>query len=95
MLKPVLDYVHGRVIDSSSAIFVPTGTADTVQRFEVLAVGPGKYEFGTFIEPPVKVGDKVIIQKQAAEGDTPADLYNKGEALFMASRIMAVIKDKE
>ena len=89
-MQPILDYIYGKEIETDTGV-VSTGSMEqTKQKYEVVAVGPGRYEVGVFVKPSVKVGDIVIIQKHSAEGDTPADMLNKGYALFMASRVMAI-----
>lgn len=89
-MQPILDYVYGREVEKDTGVVSGSELSDTKQYYEVMAVGKGRYEFGTFIEPQVSVGDIVVIQKHAAEGDTPPDILNRGYALFQASRIMAV-----
>lgn len=89
-MQPILDYVYAKVIDVDTGVVSQTDTTDTKQYYEVISVGPGRHEFGKLISPSVREGDKVIVQKHAAEGDTPPDLLNKGYALFMASRVMAI-----
>lgn len=89
MLKPLFDYCLGEEIKKDSAVVTTRETSDTRQFFKILAVGPGRYEFGTFIKPDVKPGDEVVIMKQAAEGDTPPEMLSSGYALFQSSRVMA------
>lgn len=89
MLKPLLDYCLARKIEKDSGVVTGADIRDTHQLFEIIAVGEGTYEYGQFVAPVVKPGDKVWIQKHAAEGDTPADLELQGLALFKASRVMA------
>lgn len=89
-IKPVLDYCLARKIEHDTGVVTGAERADTHQYFEILAVGEGRYEYGVLIKPTVKPGDIVWVMKHAAEGDTPPEMYNKGLALFMASRVMAV-----
>jgi len=89
-MEPILDYVYGKEIPIDSGVVSQNETSDTRQYYEVISVGPGRYEHGKLIRPSVREGDTVIIQKHAAEGDTPPDMLNRGYALFMASRCMAV-----
>jgi len=89
-IKPILDYCLAEKIEKDSGVVVGTDVSDTHQYFKILAVGEGRYDNdGILIPMPVEVGDIVWIQKHAAEGDTPKELESKGQALFMASRVMA------
>ena len=92
-IKPVLDYCLGKKVERDTGAVTGTDIRDTHQLFEVLAVGEGEYQMGIFVAPSVKVGDKVYIQKHAAEGDTPKELEQKDLALFKASRVMAIIEE--
>lgn len=94
-MRLILDYVYGKEIEIDTGVVSAGAVADTRQYYEVLRVGPGKYEFGQFITPSVSVGDRVVVQKHAAEGDTPPDMLAKGYALFMASRIMAITEETD
>ena len=89
-MNPILDYVYGKEVAVDTGVVSQDVATDTKQYYEVIEVGPGRYEFGKLIEPSVRAGETVIIQKHAAEGDTPTDMLNSGYALFMASRIMAI-----
>ena len=93
-MRPILDYIYAKEVKTDTGVVATGQQTDTKQKYEVLAVGPGRTDNnGNLIEPSVKVGDTVIIQKHAAEGDTPPDMLLKGYALFMASRVMAVTDD--
>lgn len=94
-MEPVLDYIYAQEIEKDTGVFSTEETVKTRQTYKVLAVGPGRHEYGTLVKPSVKVGDIVIIQKHAAEGDTPPDMLVKGYALFMASRVMAIVKEEK
>lgn len=91
-MHPILDYIYGEEVKEDSGVVTTTEISDTKQTYKVLAIGPGRYENGTFIEPSVKVGDVVLIQKHSAEGDSPHKMLSGGHAMFMASRVMGVIK---
>ena len=93
-MTPILDYVYGREVTTDTGVVSNVSIEKTRQKYEVIAVGKGKYEFGTFIEPSVKPGDIVFIQKHASEGDAPPDMLDRGYALFQASRIMAIEEKK-
>jgi co-chaperonin GroES (HSP10) len=90
---PKFDYVLGKEIQVDTGVVSTGNISDTKQYYEVLAVGEGRHQSGVFVPTQTKVGDTVIIMKQAAEGDTPPELYGRGYALFMESRIMAVSKE--
>ena len=89
-MRPYQSYILGKEIKKQSAVVTTTSVEETMQKYEVLEVGPGAYTSdGFFVEPSVKKGDVVYIQKHA-EADTPEELKEKGHALFLDSRIMAV-----
>lgn len=94
-IQPKGAYVLGKEIVMDSGVVSERAIADTKQYYAVLAIGEGEYNYqhNVYLEPQVKVGDIVIIMKQAAEGDTPPDLYARGYALFPLSRIMAVSQE--
>jgi hypothetical protein len=105
-ITPGLGYIFGQEVKEEAGAVTASEVSDTHQRYEILAMGdpdlralevfsglPGsvaskKYERNF---PGCKVGDVVIIQKHAAEGDTPPEMLSKGFALFLASRVMAVV----
>jgi co-chaperonin GroES (HSP10) len=90
-MKPLYDWVLAKKIENESVVITGADIEDSPQKFEVLAVGPGKYESGKFAEvpPEIKPGAIVWLQKHAS-ADTPDELKAKGEYLFMASRIIGV-----
>lgn len=90
MIRPKFDYVLGKEIMRDTGVVSMAGVSDTKQYYEVVAVGEGRVIDGELVPTTTQVGEIVIIQKQAAEGDTPKALYDSGYALFMESRIMAV-----
>lgn len=90
-IEPVLDYIYGKEVIANTGVVTTSEISDTRQTYEVIAVGPGRYDNGVLIKQSCKVGDKVIIQKHAAEGDTPTKMLGNGYALFQGSRVMAVI----
>jgi co-chaperonin GroES (HSP10) len=92
MLKPQYDYILGEEIVQDTGVVTTTDIEETKQYYKVIAVGPGRFIDGVLSVPTVEPGDFVIIQKHAAEGDTPPDLLSQGKALFMATRVMAVIR---
>lgn len=94
-IKPILDYCYGKKVERDTGAVTGSDIRDTHQLFEILAVGPGAYESGVLVEPSVKPGDIVYIQKHAAEGDTPKELEQKDYALFKANRVMAIVEHKE
>lgn len=44
-------------------IVIPDMGKDKPEMGEVVGVGPGRHEFGAFVEPQAKVGDIVLIPK--------------------------------
>lgn len=88
-IKPEYDYCLGRKIEKDTSAITGVDISDTHQKFEIISVGDGRLVDGVLHKPTVEAGDVVWIQKHAAEGDTPSELYDEGLALFQATRIMA------
>jgi co-chaperonin GroES (HSP10) len=80
--KPAIEPLHDRVLlkeiieergKTKSGIFIPptSGQDKDTKKAEVIAVGPGKYEYGALVPTRVKVGDVVIYswgEKLSFEG---------------------------
>lgn len=97
---PQFDYVYGEKVEDNSGVVTTTEISDTHQTFKVLAIGDGHREPSqndsrgfTLMPMPCKVGDIVLVQKHAAEGDTPPKMLSGGYALFQGSRVMAVLDE--
>lgn len=90
MITPVLDWVIAEKISKDSAVVSEVDIERTHQKFVVLSVGPGVYEFGEFIKPSCKAGDTVIIEAHAAEGNTPPEMSINNLYVFKAARVIAV-----
>jgi chaperonin GroES len=74
-------------------IVIPENAREKVTRGEVLAVGPGKFEYGKFFEPLVKRGDKVLFGKYS--GTEVKTVSIDGEDLLVMSEddIYGVIEE--
>lgn len=101
-INPAPGYVYGKRIVKDTGVVTGSDMADTSQRYEILAIGDNVLADQRLMEKlgftksdqekhRYKVGDHVLIQKHAAEGDTPSDMYSAGFALFLANRIMACV----
>ncbi len=88
-INPTLDYILCEVIKEETGAVSSADVADHWQKYKVLAVGPGRYDNGIFIEPVVREGNVIYVQKHS-EADTPPELEKIGQALIMGSRVMAV-----
>lgn len=88
-MEPKFDYMLCEEVKDATGAVTQSDISDNWQKYKVLAVGPGRYDHGIFIEPPVRVGETIHVQRHA-EADTPPELREKGQALIMASRVMAV-----
>lgn len=89
-IKPARGYVLGKETKSETGVVTTAEIADTRQYFEVLAVGLPARDYGIEVAPEVKPGDHVVVQKHAAEGDSPPAMLSEGYALFLQSRVMAI-----
>lgn len=94
-MKPLYDYCLGEYVNESNGLITTRSLQDTKQKYRIISVGGGRVIDGVLQKPPVKVGDVVIIQKHAAEGDTPHEMYQKNLALFQATRIMAIMEGEK
>jgi chaperonin GroES len=76
-LKPLHDRVVVQAAEqeevSKGGIILPDTAKEKPQQGEVIAVGPGKTENGTLIEPQVKKGDKVLYGKYSGTEVTVDD----------------------
>ena len=87
--NPKFDYLLCKEAKDDTGVVTTADVADHWQKYEVLAVGPGRVnDEGRLLPVDVKVGEVVYVQKHA-EADTPPDLKEKGYYLIMASRVMA------
>ena len=70
MIEPIRGKVAIKQLDpeemTSGGVILPDISQEGVSRGKVVAVCPGAYNFGTLIEPMVKVGDIVAYPKRAA-----------------------------
>lgn len=68
VVQPLRDRVILKRIEEEQeegGIIIPDAVKEKSQEAEVLAVGPGRWEFGSFIETTVKPGDIVLFNKYA------------------------------
>lgn len=93
MWTPKFDYLLCKEVKEATGVVTQGDIADHWQKFEVIAVGKGRYQDGVFIETESKPGDLILVQKHA-EADTPEDLKNQDLYLIMESRVMAVGKSE-
>lgn len=93
-IKPLEDRVLLRGISdietTASGIIIPeTASKDRPQKAEVLAVGPGLMsKTGNRLPMDVKVGDKVLVSKYAAD---EVKIDGEGYYVIRQSSILAVI----
>jgi co-chaperonin GroES (HSP10) len=87
IIKPDQDFMLVKKHEKKSLIHVPKDSVNTPRDmipFEILAIGPGRWEFGGFIKTTHKVGDMVLIN-----GPVIATKYNDVEYLFAKERDIA------
>jgi chaperonin GroES len=80
---PLGDFVLIEPIDqtvSDGGIRLPEGADMGPNRGRVLAVGPGRWEFGALIEPKVEKGDLVLL---LFAYDRPAEIPHNGQKLII------------
>jgi co-chaperonin GroES (HSP10) len=89
-ILPAYDYLLCEKISQDTGVITEVDIEETHQKYKVLEVGPGKYEFGVYITPEFVAGDVIFVQKHA-DADNPKALADRDLALIMASRVMAKI----
>lgn len=91
-IRPLRDrIVVSRETETTTAggIVIPDTAAEKPVMGVVAAVGPGKVENGTVIEPAVKEGDKVLFGKYAG---TEVELHGKEFVVMREDDIMGIIE---
>lgn len=68
-ITPMYNRVAVRQIEedfkSPAGIILQTESKEKPTRGEIVAVGPGQWSYGRFIEPVIKVGDQVLFSQFA------------------------------
>lgn len=73
---------------SKGGIALPDAATDKPRQGIVLAVGPGVHEYGVFVKPAIKKGDRVLFGAYAGnEVDTGAEKL----IVLQESEVMAVV----
>jgi hypothetical protein len=69
MITPKLDWMIVRKIEKKGVIIEIEGAKSVAEMkaFEILSIGPGKYQNGVFIKTLQKSGDKVFINGPVIE----------------------------
>ena len=65
-MRPLQDIIIVSKIEREGKIQLLEGAEQDSEVYKVIKTGPGHYEFGKFMEMPVKVNDKVYIVGKAA-----------------------------
>lgn len=68
-MKPKQDWMVVRKIERKSPIITPEGSSPVAEMvpFEVLTIGPGKFQNGTFVKTTTSPGDIVFINGPVSE----------------------------
>ncbi|MFW5807566.1 MAG: co-chaperone GroES, partial [Spirochaetota bacterium] len=84
----VLIEVLEEEVQKKGALYIPDTAKEKPQQGKVVAVGKGKYENGTLVEPEVKVGDVVLYGKYAG-----TEIKNDGNEYLVVreSDILAIL----
>ena len=67
MLKPEQDFMMLKKHEKKTKIHLINAQPTNTIAFEILAIGPGRWEFGKYIETTHKKGDMVFIVGNVAE----------------------------
>ena len=94
-ILPVNDYVVVKRLEeaemSKGGIYIPPTAQEKSIRAEVVAVGPGKIlDNGMRLEPAVKVGDKVLLQKW---GGSEIKLQDIEHVFLRESELLAILEE--
>lgn len=87
IIKPDSDFMLVKKHEKKSFIHLPKGADNNPREmipFEIMAIGPGHWEFGIFIKTTHKVGDMVLIN-----GPVIATKFNDVDYLFAKERDVA------
>ena len=90
-IKPLGDRVLVQALSSEKSkggIIIPDTVQEKPQEGKIIAVGPGRVENGTRVDPEVKKGDKVLFGKYAG---TEISVGNKEYLILRESDILAVL----
>lgn len=89
-IEPVFDIILAKRYEpkSTSRIVLPGTAKQEFQYHKVIAVGPGSWQHGEFVVPPVKVGDVVLMMGPVMD-------MGEGREMFRASNVVAIIHDTE
>lgn len=83
-MRPLQDTIMISKIEKESQIVLPQGVERDTETFRVLEVGPGYWEFGKFIDMPVKKGDIIFTMGKGAT-------YKDGDKNILFARARDVI----
>jgi len=90
-IKPLGDRVLVQALSSEKSkggIIIPDTVQEKPQEGKIIAVGPGRVENGTRVDPEVKKGDKVLFGKYAG---TEINIDDKEYLILRESDILAVL----
>jgi len=93
-LRPLGDRVLVKCLEAEKTVVGGIILPDTAQKkqeiAEVIAMGPGKKDKnGNMISMPVKIGDKILMEKYAAQ---EVSLENVEYSILKADDIIAIIE---
>jgi chaperonin GroES len=72
-------------------LIIPDSAAEVPDTGMVVAVGPGRYASnGTLIPTGIKVGDKVVFERRAAQ---KIEIEEEEYLVFLSDHILAIVED--
>ena len=91
-IKPLEDRIVVKSVEAeqttASGLVIPDTAKEKPQEGEVMAVGPGRFEYGKRIPMDVSVGQKVIYSKY---GGTEVHVDGEEYLILSARDILAVV----
>jgi len=90
-LKPILDNIvvePEASMSQSGSIIIPETAKERPLKGKVIAAGPGKYEYGVFVEVKVKPDDTILYGKFAGH---EVELEGKKLLIMKESDILIVL----
>ena len=89
MIKPKLDWMVVRKLESKSTIIIPeTGkTVAELTPYQILSIGPGQYVHGVFVKTLQEPGDTVFINGPIAETEYDKIKYNFAREAYIVAEL--------
>jgi len=92
-LKPTRDRIIVKPVDvdnvTESGLIIPGSRGEKPTRGEIMATGPGKYEYGVWIEVELVKGDEVMFE---AHTGTPLNVDGEEYIMMRDNEVIAIVE---